>query len=162
MRKTKTVTLNDRGAAKTFRITEMPATRFERWIIRAGRLLLACGVASNAHVGTITNSQEAQEAIARFLVTDGLQSLGRLDLDEVWPLYDELLACCEYKTGDYYAQLDPATVDGQIEDAFTLMTLRKEALMLHVDFLLNGSRSGSGSPQGQTAAGSGRPVLSPA
>lgn len=143
----------------------MDSYNFEWWIIRAGRLLLACGVASNAHVGTITNSQEAQEAIARFLVTDGLQSLGRLDLDAARPLYDELLACCEYKTGDYYARLDPSdpsTVAGQIEDAFTLMTLRKEALMLHVDFLLNGSRSGSGSPQGQTAAGSARPVISPA
>lgn len=162
MRKTKTITVNDRGAVKTFRITEMSAYHFERWLIRAGLLLCGAGVLGETKIGSITNSQEAQEAIARFLVTDGLKSLGRLNPDDVWPLYDDLLWCCELKVGDYYSRLDADTVDAQIEDVRTLFALRKEVIMLHVDFWLPGSPSGSASPQAGTAGASGRPVISPA
>lgn len=144
MRKVKDITLDDRGTAKTFRITEMGASRFEWWLVSVGRLLAGTGLAGKLDVGAITDGGEAQEAIAgavaKLLLTDGLTSLGRLDLDAVKPLYDELLKCCALKSGEYYAPLDPATVDAQIEDVRTLFTLRKEALMLHLSFLGLGSR----------------------
>ena len=37
----------------------------------------------------------------------------------------------------------PETVDAQIESVKTLFTLRKEALMLHIDFLAAGGESAS-------------------
>ena len=160
MRKTKTITINDRGTAKTFRITEMPATKIERWLIAAGRLLLSCG-AGDVQVGNLTDSGEMQEALARFLVTDGLRCLGNLDMDKTWPLYDELLGCCEIKIGDYFSPLSMDTVDGQIEDFRTLLALRKEALLLHLDFFKAGSPSGSTTP-GAAAPGANslKPVIS--
>lgn len=135
MRKTKEITINDRGTNKTFKITEMPASKFEWWIVSAARLLIGTGLASSLDLGDLTDGGEAQQALARFLVTDGLKSLAQIDLDKAKPLYDDLLNCCEMKSGQYYAKLDPELVDAQIEDFKTLFTLRKEALMLHIDFL---------------------------
>lgn len=152
MRKSKDITLDDRGVSKTFRITEMSAYQFEWWVVQAGRLLASCGAAANVDVGEITDSATVQETLARFLVTDGLKSLGNLDLDKVKPLYDELLKCCAYKSGQSLIQLDPDTVDGVIEDFRTLFTLRKEALMLHIDFFPTEGRAGL---TGQTAPASG-------
>ena len=51
MRKTKEITIDDRGTAKTFRITEMPATKFEWWIIQAGRALLGAGLGKEEREG---------------------------------------------------------------------------------------------------------------
>lgn len=159
MRKSKEITLNDRGVSKTFRITEMAATEFEWWLISAGRILVSCGLA-NVEVGDITSSADVQEAVARFLVKDGLSSLAHINLTDVKPLYDALLKCCELKSGGYYAPLDPQTVDGQIEDFRSLFILRKEALMLHLDFLLTAENLKSDPPQGaQQIKGTSAPKI---
>lgn len=160
MRKTKEISLTDRGQAKTFRITEMSASKFEWWIVSVGRLLAGCGAAGVLDIGDMTDSSAVQETLARFLVTDGLKSLGNLDLDRVKPLYDELLGCVELKSGDYYAPLSPETVDGMIEDVKTLFILRKEALMLHIGFLLEGGSAASPTAPVTTASGMRRPSIS--
>lgn len=163
MRKVKEITIEDRGTAKTFRITEMGASRFEWWLVSVGRLLASTGLAGKLDIGGITDGGEAQEAIAgavaKLLLTDGLTSLGRLDLDAVKPLYDELLKCAALKSGEYYAPIDPSTVDAQIEDVKTLFILRKEALMLHLDFLGGGSRLTSGAAP-TTQSGTQKPKIS--
>lgn len=135
MRKTKEITLTDRGSEKTFKITEMSATAFEWWIIRAGRALASTGI---ANIANVDSAQDVQELLANALIKDGLRSLGNIKLEDVKPLYDELLQCCELKSGNFYTRLDPATVDSQIEDVKTLFILRKEAFTLHVDFLAGG------------------------
>ena len=160
MRKTKEITLTDRGQPKTFRITEMSASKFEWWLVSVGRLLVGCGVASAVDFGDITDSSAMQEALARFLITDGLKSLGNLDLDKVKPLYDELLGCAELKSGDYYAPVTAETVDGMIEDVKTLFILRKEALMLHIGFLLEGGSAASPTAPVTTVSGTRRPSIS--
>ena len=160
MRKTKEINITDRGTLKSFRITEMPASKFEWWIVSVGRLLAGCGAAGALELGDMTDSSAVQEALARFLVTDGLKSLGNLDLDKVKPLYDDLLRCVELKSGDYYAPLNPETVDGMIEDVKTLFILRKEALMLHIDFLESVGSAVSPTASKVTASNTRRPKIS--
>lgn len=139
-RKTKELKLNDRGTEKTFRITEMAASRFEWWLIRAGKILLGTGIGNSVDVDS---AEDVQRIIAQTLFKDGLKSLGGVNLEEARELYDDLLRCVELKVGDYYAPLDPETVDAQIESVKTLFLLRKEALMLHIDFLAAGGESAS-------------------
>ena len=155
MRKTKELVISDRGTSKTFRITEMPASKFEWWIVSVGRLLAGCGAAGALDIGDMTDSSAVQETLARFLVTDGLKSLGNLDLDKVRPLYDDLLRCVELKSGDYYAPLNPETVDVR-----TLFILRKEALLLHIGFLESVGSAVSPTVSKATASGTPRPRIS--
>lgn len=148
-RKTKELKLNDRGTEKTFRITEMPASKFEWWLIRAGKILLGTGLGNSVDVDS---AEDVQQIIAQTLFKDGLKSLGGVNLEEARELYDDLLRCVEFKNGDFYMQMDPETVDAQIESVKTLFTLRKEALMLHIDFLAAGGESASTSAAAKAGA----------
>ena len=125
MRKTKEITIDDRGTAKTFRITEMPATKFEWWIIQAGRALLGAGLGKELPGVNINSAEDVQEKVGNLLANEGLTALNNVDLDKIKPLYDQLLECCELKIDNFYTKLDPDTVDAQIESVKTLFTLRK-------------------------------------
>ena len=153
MRKTKEIVINDRGTNKSFKITEMSASKFEWWLIRVGRLLLGTGIGSQVDVDS---AEDVQKLIADTLLKDGLKSLGSVNLAEAKELYDDLLRCCELKSDNYYMPLDTDTIDGQIESVKTLFTLRKEALMLHLDFLESAAQS-----QSATAAKSATSIIKP-
>lgn len=153
MRKTKEIVINDRGTNKSFKITEMSASKFEWWLIRVGRLLLGTGIGNQVDVDS---AEDVQKLIADTLLKDGLKSLGSVDLAEAKELYDDLLRCCELKSDNFYMPLDTDTIDGQIESVKTLFTLRKEALMLHLDFLESAAQS-----QSATAAKSATSIIKP-
>ena len=153
MRKTKEIVINDRGTNKTFKITEMSASKFEWWLIRVGRLLLGTGIGNQVDVDS---AEDVQKLIADTLLKDGLKSLGSVNLAEAKELYDDLLRCCELKSDNFYMPLDTDTIDGQIESVKTLFTLRKEALMLHLDFLESAAQS-----QSATAAKSATNIIKP-
>ena len=153
MRKTKEIVINDRGTNKSFKITEMSASKFEWWLIRVGRLLLGTGIGNQVDVDS---AEDVQKLIADTLLKDGLKSLGSVNLAEAKELYDDLLRCCELKSDNYYMPLDIDTIDGQIESVKTLFTLRKEALMLHLDFL-----EGAAPSQSATAAKSATSIIKP-
>lgn len=153
MRKTKEIVINDRGTNKSFKITEMSASKFEWWLIRVGRLLLGTGIGNQVDVDS---AEDVQKLIADTLLKDGLKSLGSVNLAEAKDLYDDLLRCCELKSDDFYMPLDTDTIDGQIESVKTLFTLRKEALMLHLDFLESAAQS-----QSATAAKSATSIIKP-
>ena len=68
MRKTKEITIDDRGTAKTFRITEMPATKFEWWIIQAGRALLGAGLGKELPGVNINSAEDVQEKVGNLLL----------------------------------------------------------------------------------------------
>lgn len=153
MRKTKEIVINDRGTNKSFKITEMSASKFEWWLIRVGRLLLGTGIGNQVDVDS---AEDVQKLIADTLLKDGLKSLGSVNLAEAKDLYDDLLRCCELKSDDFYLPLDTDTIDGQIESVKTLFTLRKEALMLHLDFLESAAQS-----QSATAAKSATSIIKP-
>lgn len=154
MRKEKTVIVNDRGRELTFTIREMPATKLERWIVRAGLLLAESGLAS----GLLESGQSVDPAAvlhtAGRLVTGGrtgdlLTALGRVDYEKACPLLDDLLSCCTPAGG--VAPLTPATVDGVLEDVRSLFTLRKEALALNFAFFA------AAGPSDSAAAATSRP-----
>jgi hypothetical protein len=153
MRKTKEIVINDRGTNKSFKITEMSASKFEWWLIRVGRLLLGTGIGNQVDVDS---AEDVQKLIADTLIKDGLKSLGSVNLAEAKELYDDLLRCCELKSDNFYMPLDTDTIDGQIESVKTLFTLRKEALMLHLDFLESAAQS-----QSATAAKSATSIIRP-
>lgn len=153
MRKTKEIVINDRGTNKTFKITEMAASKFEWWLIRAGRVLLGTGIGNTVD---IDSAEDVQKIIADTLLKDGLKSLGNVNLADAKELYDDLLKCCELKSDNYYMPLDIDTIDGQVESVKTLFTLRKEALMLHLDFL-----DGAAPLTSATAAKSATSIIKP-
>ena len=160
MRKEKTVTLNDRGNELTFRIKEMPATRLERWLMKAAGALSATGIFS----ADIADGLDAQKAIADFLLTGGLSKLGMVtkDYDEViQPLIDELYTCVEQKVGDAYFALTPDVIDAKIEDVRTLFNLQKEIVKLHLDFFVPGAASSSTARQPREGSEPQKPKIYP-
>ena len=138
MRKEKTITLNDRGRELTFKIREMPATRLESWIVRAGLLLASTGVLDTAN---ISDAGEAIQAAGKVIADGGLAALGKVDFDKAQPLLDELLMCCEHIVDGTGHKVTPDTVDGIIEDVKTLFALRKEVITLNFDFFAPDGKS---------------------
>ena len=112
MRKETTVTIEDRGRPLTFVIREMPATRLERWIIRA-MLLLSGSEGLEGLGGSV-------EGAGKFLSEHGI--------------LDELLACCARTDAGVEQRCTPDTVDGYIDDVRTLFKLRVEAAKLNFGF----------------------------
>lgn len=151
MRKEKKIVVNDRGRELAFVVREMPATKLESFIVRAGLLIAGAGLADGMLGGKKPDEPlDAAHVMqaARKIVTQGgdlLRALGAVEYEKARPLLDELLACCT--PADAVAPLTPETADGVIEDVRTLFTLRKEALALNFDFFA------SAGPSGSTASG---------
>lgn len=147
MRKEKKIVVNDRGRELAFVVREMPATKLESFIVRAGLLIAGAGLADDL-LGGKGDSEPLDAAhvmqMAGKMAVQGtgiLKALGSVDYEKARPLLDELLACCT--PADAVAPLTPETADGVIEDVRTLFTLRKEALALNFDFFASAGPSGS-------------------
>ena len=126
MRKETTVIIEDRGNPLTFTIREMPATRLERWIIRA-MLLLAGSEGPEGLSGGVENA-------GKYLSEHGLKALANVEYEKAQPLLDELLACCARTDAGVEQRCTPDSVDGYIEDVRTLFKLRVEAAKLNFGF----------------------------
>lgn len=154
MRKEKRITVNDRGRELAFVVREMPATKLESFIVRAGLLLAASGLADGLIGGADAEAPDVahvMEAAGRMLGSDQgaglLRALGSLDYEKARPLLGDLLGCCTLEGS--VAPLSEETADAVIEDVRTLFTLRKEALALNLGFFAPAGQSGSqpcGSP----------------
>ena len=137
-RKEITIDIRDGEQTLTFKIKQMPATRLERWILRA--LLLAAG--SGVQVPDNTDIKAA----GAFLAEKGLAALGNIDFERAAPLYDELLACCSRLVGKVEERCTPETVDAYVSEVATLFKLRMEAAKLNLGFLGQGAANPFGSP----------------
>lgn len=129
-RKTVDITIDgdNRDKGKVFRLTEMPASRAERWAARALVALLN----ANPDVDDLPHPSQGMAGLAGVV-----NRLGSLAWDEVQPLYDELLSCVEYELPDkpgVRLPLTPQTLDAYVEEASTLLRLRLEVVGLHVGF----------------------------
>ena len=75
-----------RDAGKVYRVTEMPASKLEKWAARALLALFAGDVPADV-------VQMARGSNAAALVGNVMSGLGSLRWEDVEPLYDELLTC---------------------------------------------------------------------
>lgn len=133
MRKEKTFTVETgRDAGKTFLIREMPVIQADRWAQRALFAMAKSGM--DAQNLDLTSGMLGMAKFA-------FQAIGGIDPDVGGELLDELLTCAQIIPGGGIAR--PIVLDSDIEDVKTLYILRKEALMIHIDFLAQGSPSDS-------------------
>jgi hypothetical protein len=140
VRRTKTITLDDRGNKRAFRIEEMPATELESWAIQAA---LALSVTLEVKPDDNLFDLTVLEDVIRRLFAGGLGRLSLIDYNKVKPLYDKLLLCCYRLDGGVEQRCEPETIDGYIEDVKTLFALRAEALKLNFSFFPNAAPSDS-------------------
>jgi hypothetical protein len=132
MRKVGTVTITDenRDKDKVFVLTEMPASRAERWATRVVMGLIKVGVEIPEESG--------MEAIAKI----GLQALASLSFDDAQFLMDEMMQCVHIlpdpkKNPTFTRPL----MEEDIEEVSTRVRLRLEVFTLHTGFSFPGKPS---------------------
>jgi hypothetical protein len=114
-RKIKDVTIDvGRDAGKTFRITEMPVTKADKWANTALLAMLELARVVIAGLGNVT------------------ETVGQ-------DLLDQLINECVQALPSGGSVRPFLSVDDEIEDVKTLWILRKESFLLHIDFLAEGS-----------------------
>ncbi|MFY1028179.1 hypothetical protein ACE4RU_10840 [Actinobacillus seminis] len=122
--KTKTITIDKgRDAGITFKITEMPIAKADKWATRVLLALMSGGV-------QVPNASEGMLGIARI----ALSALKEIPEEKALPLLDELMDCVEIVT-ESGATRSVNLALGDIQDVTTLWKLRKEVVSLHIDFL---------------------------
>lgn len=123
MRHTSEVKIDAEGRdkGKTFVITEMAASKAERWAIRALLVLAKSGV----DVGDPRRGGMAEVAVA------GLQSLPHLDIADVDPLMQEMFDCIQIKESETVTR---KLVEEDIEEVMTRIQLRVEVFSIHTGF----------------------------
>lgn len=131
-RKTKTVTMDSgRDAGKTFLITEMPLLQADRWAQQALFALARSGIETQQF-----DEDEGMLGMAKV----ALNAISYIDPLVGNELMNELLTCVQIVPSGGVARVLIFDDDsGDIEDVKTLFMLRKEALLIHLDFLTAGS-----------------------
>lgn len=123
MRETKTVTIPDGDRELTFDIKPMGGVQAEKWLIRAA---LACG-------GSLTSLSSESNA------TDVVKALLSSKYEEVAPLWDELLKCCQLRLDNGATlPLSESSLDGKIDYPTTIIALKTAALQANFGFFGNG------------------------
>ena len=127
MRKEIDVTITDPGRdqGKTFHIREMPATRAEKWAMRA---LLAVARSGVDLPDDFTGM--GMQGIA--LV--GIRAITKITFEDAEPLLDEMMECVTIKPDPRNPAIMLALIEGDIEEIATLVKLRQEVINLHVSF----------------------------
>lgn len=129
-RKTETVTLGSdagRDSGKVFVITEMSASRAEKWATRA---LLAVGHAGFQIPPDVLEELSGGGMAAMALI--GINSLMQVSWVEAEPLLDEMMACVQIKPSENAAPRP--LIEDDIMEASSRVRLKKAVWDLHVDF----------------------------
>ena len=137
-RKTKKITIesNGRDQGKVFLITELDAWAAEEWATEALFAMMNAGV--NIPEG-IENAGLAGVAAL------GLSALTKVSYDKAKPLIEKMMSCVQV----VLAVTRPLIAD-DIEEVGTLLLLKKEVLLLHLDFFTAGGASILGSVAAST------------
>jgi hypothetical protein len=130
MRKVVTVTISDEGRdkGKTFVLTEMAASKAERWATRA---ILAL---------TKSGADFPENATMADLAQVGMRALGNVDFHEAEVLMDEMMACVQIQP-DRNASIVRPLIEDDIEEVSTRFKLKMEVFALHTGFSLAGGDS---------------------
>ena len=144
MRKEIDITITDPGRdeGKTFHIREMPATRAEKWAMRA---LLAVARSGVDLPDDFTGMGMQGIAIV------GIRAITKITFEDAEPLLDEMMECVTIKPDPRNPGIMRALIEGDIEEIATLVTLRQEVINLHVSFFTKGDQSKSTSPVSQAS-----------
>lgn len=122
-----TVTSEDRDIGKKYLITEMPASRAEKWAARAFLAMAHSGIEIPANI---------MDAGFAGLALMGLRSLAGVNFDEAEPLLDEMMTCAKFLPNGM--PIESARVIneeyGDVEEPSTLVKLRAEVFKLHINF----------------------------
>ena len=120
-----TVADDNRDKAKVFVLTEMPASKAERWALRALSALAASGMEIPYDVAS-----SGLAGVARM----GLQAFGGLEWDKAEPLIAEMFECITIIPDPSKPNVTRALIEDDIEEVATRLKLRIEIFKLHVDF----------------------------
>lgn len=119
-----------RDKGKAFLLTEMPATRAEKWAIKA---LLAIS-RSGADLPDGFDSL-GMAGLARV----GIGALLKLPFEDAEPLLDEMFACVQAIPDPTNASVIRSLIEDDIEEVSTRIKLRFELLKLHTGFSAPGA-----------------------
>ena len=136
-RKTKDLVIADgRDKGKTFVITEMSVIDADNWANRALLAMLRGGVdVGNLDFSNVNTSGGMLE-LARVVIA----GLGNMQEQIATDLLNELLDCARIVNADGSTrEILMDEINCEIESIKTLWQIRKEALMIHIDFLTDGS-----------------------
>lgn len=117
-----TIPFEGRDKGKTYVITEMPASKAERWAARGLAALLSAGVDVPDNV-----MAAGAQAVAHF----GLSIFSRMDFDAAQPLLDEMMECVEIQPSPGVTR---RLIEDDIEELVTRIYLRKEVFQLILGF----------------------------
>ncbi len=147
-RKTKTLVIDSgRDEGKSFLITEMPVTRADKWANTALLAMLRGGVdVGNVNFGLIADTIGVGDA-PKIDPMGGMLELARITIAGLGnvtetvgqELLDQLINDCAQVISSGGVVRQMLSIDDEIEDLKTLWMLRKESLLLHIDFLADGS-----------------------
>ncbi len=122
MRKEITVTLEDGGESKSFKIRQMPATKSEQFLFK---IILLLG--GKAEISKLNDPMTL------------LASISDKPYDKIQELMDALLSCISrVNDGGIETQLTPENADGFVDDTMTLLKLRAEAFKINNIFRKGG------------------------
>ena len=156
-RKTKTLVIDSgRDKGKSFLITEMPVTRADKWANKALCNLLKAGIDPkavnvNLLINTIDPNQEVKiDRMGGMLELATLlgRAVGGIPYEILQDLKDELIDECVQIIPSGGSPRQFLSIDDELESLLTLESLRKEALLIHIDFLADGSSQTQGNEKG--------------
>ena len=134
------VSAEGRDKGKMFQITEMPASKAEKWAIRTMLALGKSGVeipdglaAKLLAAKAADGSAAALEGMAA-IASLGVQALTGLNFEDAEPLLAEMFDCVKCVPDPTRPEVTRALVEDDIEEVATRLLLRKDILSLHIDF----------------------------
>lgn len=130
MRKTKIVTIEDRGEQKRYLLTEMSATEAEDWALELFFAMANAGV----DIPELDMEELASLGFAG-IAQIGLQALGKIPYDKAKPLLARMMKCVQFLPNPENDSVVRPLIESDIEDVQTRLKLRKEVFNLHTDFL---------------------------
>ena len=114
-----------RDQGKVFQITEMPASKAEKWAIRTMLALGKSGVEIPDDMKT-----QGMAGIAAL----GIRALTNLRFEDAEPLLAEMFECVKVVPEPTRPEVTRALIEDDIEEVATRLSLRKDILTLHIDF----------------------------
>lgn len=142
-RKVVSITIEDdnRDKDKMFILTEMPASRAEKWAWRA-----MCAITK--HSPDIIPDDMARAGMAGIAMV-GVKALAGIDSADLLPLLDEMFQCVQICPDPVkYPAVTRPLIEDDIEEVLTRLRLRAEIFTLHTGFFIPGfpSKAAPGKP----------------